>query len=597
MAALIRATDWSATPLGPIERWPERLRIAVEVCLDSAQPTFVWWGPQLAQIYNDAALAIMGLKHPEALGRPGRQTWSDIWPTIGPFIEQVASSGKPVRGDDVLMHPDRGQQPQEAWFTVSYSALRQADGQIAGVLIAAVETTARMRADRDFRALFAASPTPFLALAPDAPRFTILEINDAFLQVAMRRREQLIGAALFEAFPDNPNDPFASGASNVQASLERVIASRRPDTMPVQKYDVARPDGVFEERFWSSINTPLIDAAGNLSAIIHHVEDVTERHRAGQALRESEARHAFLLRLADTLKPLDDAIDLQTKACRLLGEQLRVAQVGFGEIDEGQAHTVVHRDWSDGRLPSVVGTWRMADFGEAFVQTVRAGLTYVLSDAAVDTRTSAPEVGAAYASIAVRAALVVPLVKHGRLVALLFVNHLEPRAWSAAEIELVEQTCARLWAEVERARAEAALRASEERYRLLAENLTAGAFGWDLASDTVALPRRAREVFGFDQNEPVHAEVMLGRIHPHDLPAVRAGIEAALDPAGRGECRIDYRVAQSDGSIRWVQSIGQVRFEPLANGERRAVHMDGVIWDVTDYRQLVEALRQASTLR
>ncbi|HZH78751.1 MAG TPA: hypothetical protein VEY88_22165, partial [Archangium sp.] len=109
----------------------------------------------------------------------------------------------------------------------------------------------------DFKLLFEQSPGVLLVLAPDAA-FTILAMTDVRVRVTHRRREDVIGRGLFEAFPDNPKDPHATGARNLRASLERVLATRAPDTMPVQKYDIALPEsegGDFEERYWSPTNT------------------------------------------------------------------------------------------------------------------------------------------------------------------------------------------------------------------------------------------------------------------------------------------------------------------------------------------------------
>lgn len=146
------------------------------------------------------------------------------------------------------------------------------------------------RAALDYEALFAAAPTPMLVLAPDVPRFTILAANDAYLAATMRTRGDLVGRGVFEAMPDNPDDPGANGSANLRGSIERAIASKRTDAMPLQKYDVADPSGRFEARWWDPVNSPILDEAGGVSAIIHRVEDVTARISAELALRESEAR-------------------------------------------------------------------------------------------------------------------------------------------------------------------------------------------------------------------------------------------------------------------------------------------------------------------
>lgn len=124
-----------------------------------------------------------------------------------------------------------------------------------------------------FHALFESLPGLYLVLKPD---FTISAVSDAYLKATMTQRTEILGRGIFDVFPDNPNDRDADGASNLRASLNRVLRSATTETMAIQKYDVRRPDGIFEERYWSPINSPVVDADGHLEYIIHRVEDVTE---------------------------------------------------------------------------------------------------------------------------------------------------------------------------------------------------------------------------------------------------------------------------------------------------------------------------------
>lgn len=137
--------------------------------------------------------------------------------------------------------------------------------------------------------IFRATPTPFLVLAPDSPRFTILEANDAYLAATMRRREELIGRSAFDAFPNNPQNS-ATGAPQLRVSLERVLATKQSDQLVAQRYDIPLPDGRFEERWWDSTNTAVLDEAGEVVAILHHARDVTEQQRIRARLREQTER-------------------------------------------------------------------------------------------------------------------------------------------------------------------------------------------------------------------------------------------------------------------------------------------------------------------
>ena len=151
------------------------------------------------------------------------------------------------------------------------------------------DSTLKTVSEPDFRALFAVLPVPLLVLASD---FTIVAVNEHYLQATQTERAAIVGRGMFEVFPDNPADPAATGVANLRASLERVLRTGEPDTMAVQKYDirVPSPDGVtFEERYWSPVNSPLAGADGRVTHILHRVEDVTEfsRSLARQARMES----------------------------------------------------------------------------------------------------------------------------------------------------------------------------------------------------------------------------------------------------------------------------------------------------------------------
>jgi len=140
---------------------------------------------------------------------------------------------------------------------------------------AASEELRRSRAR--VQSLFESLPGLYLVLTPD---FVIVAVSDAYLKATMTTREGIMGRGIFEVFPDNPDDPGATGESNLRASLSRVRQLGAADTMAIQKYDVRRPDGTFEERYWSPINSPVLGPARQVEFIVHRVEDVTDYMRA-----------------------------------------------------------------------------------------------------------------------------------------------------------------------------------------------------------------------------------------------------------------------------------------------------------------------------
>ena len=143
-----------------------------------------------------------------------------------------------------------------------------------------------LRTPPDFRVLFESAPGLYLVL--DAG-LIIVAVSDAYARATLTRREDILGRGMFDIFPDNPDDPATEGVRNLRASLQRVLHTLAPDAMPVQKYDIRRPveeGGGFEVRYWSPLNSPVLDSAGKLAWIIHRVEDVTEFMRLRQAGEE-----------------------------------------------------------------------------------------------------------------------------------------------------------------------------------------------------------------------------------------------------------------------------------------------------------------------
>jgi PAS domain S-box-containing protein len=153
LARLARGLDWSATPLGPPEGWSASLRGAVRLILGSRYPMFVWWGPSFIQIYNDAYAPILGQRHPQALGRPAPEVWSDVWSVVGPQAEGVLRDGQSTWNDRVLLVMQRKGYTEEAYFTFSYSPAYDDDGSVGGLFCAVTEETDRLIGERRLECL------------------------------------------------------------------------------------------------------------------------------------------------------------------------------------------------------------------------------------------------------------------------------------------------------------------------------------------------------------------------------------------------------------------------------------------------------------
>ena len=153
MGALIRSLDWSKTAIGPVETWPQSLRTAVSICLNSRFPILIWWGPEFVKIYNDAYRQVIGSKHPRSMGARGRDVWPEIWDIIGPMLEGVLREGNATWSDDQLLMLERNGYPEECYFTFAYSPIRDESGGVGGVFSAITETTERVLSERRLHAL------------------------------------------------------------------------------------------------------------------------------------------------------------------------------------------------------------------------------------------------------------------------------------------------------------------------------------------------------------------------------------------------------------------------------------------------------------
>jgi len=153
MGALMRATDWSRTPLGPTETWPASLRTMVGVVLASRFPMLMGWGPDLLHLYNDASRAILRDKHPWALAAPAARVWAEMWDVVGPLARGVLAGGASTWSEDHRLLIQRDGQPTEAYFTFSFSAVPDDHGGVGGVLNAVRESTDTVQAERHQRVL------------------------------------------------------------------------------------------------------------------------------------------------------------------------------------------------------------------------------------------------------------------------------------------------------------------------------------------------------------------------------------------------------------------------------------------------------------
>ena len=302
--ALMRAHDWSDSPLGPPERWPQSLRTVVSLLLQSQFPMFVAWGPDLGFLYNDPYAEILGAKHPRALGRRFYDIWSEIWPDISPLID-AAMAGHATYHEDLPLLMNRKGYDEQTWFTFSYSPVRDESGTVAGIFCACTETTQKVLVERAMRESEARlrelnetlEHRVTEAIAERNILADIVERTNAFVQVmdldyrwlAVNRAaadefERIfgtrprVGLRVFDLLVDQPDNQAA-----VTAVWSRALAGE--EFTAIEEFgDPSRDRRFYEMRF----NT-LRDRNGNRIGAYQFVYDVTERLHDQERLRHAEA--------------------------------------------------------------------------------------------------------------------------------------------------------------------------------------------------------------------------------------------------------------------------------------------------------------------
>lgn len=317
--------------------------------------------------------------------------------------------------------------------------------------------------------------------------------------------------------------------------------------------------------------------------------DVTERKRTEEVMRESEKRQAFLLKLSDALRPLADTAEITGMATRVLGEWLSASRAYYAEWPRGENYAEVTRDYAEPGLPSLAGRYPIDVFRSAY-DRMSQGRTWIVADAAADTVMDAAE-REYYLNAGVTAWIDVPLIKRGQVEAALCIVQDTPRHWTETEIMLVEEAAERCWAAVERARAEAALRESEEHLRQFSEASTnllwtrnAETLQWELLSPAF------EDIYGISREEALAGD-NYRTWQDFIVPEDRAHALAEIARVRAGErVTFEYRIRRpSDGGVRWLRNSDF----PILDSSGRVARIGGIGQDVTLIKQVQQALSES----
>jgi signal transduction histidine kinase len=327
--------DWSATPLGPIDTWPQSLRTAAGMVIRQGIAQNLCWGPDLIQIYNDSYRLLMGRKHPAGLGRSVLWSWAEIRHEIEPLFERVWQ-GETVYFEDLLLRVERGGEPEDAYFTFSYSPVVIETGSVGGVLINSFETMQQVQArtlqrERDalleeleverarLEYVFKQAPA-FLAVLR-GPQHVFQLVNDAYYQLIGHR--EVVGKPVRLALPEVVDQGFITLLDSVLETGEPFLARELPVVL------ARRAGHAPEERFVDLTYITMLEADGTRSGVIAHGTDVTAqvlaRREVERLLAESERQRGA----AEAARAEAESARIDAEAARVEAETANRAKSDF----------------------------------------------------------------------------------------------------------------------------------------------------------------------------------------------------------------------------------------------------------------------------
>ena len=282
--------------------------------------------------------------------------------------------------------------------------------------------------------------------------------NDGYSVFAAQNHPRLLGSPVRIGWPEvadfNDNVMRVGLAGGTLAYKDHVLRLNRT--------------GRFEDVWLDLDYSPVYDDDGLPAGVLAVVIETTEAVKATNALRASEARLRFLDRLGKETATSPDADEILRVTTRMVGEQLGVSICAYAGMDSDQDGFTIRGDWFTPGSQSIVGHYRLSDFGELAVTNLRAGRPLVIND----NRTEIPpEAAATFQAIGIGATICVPLVKDGRLTALMAIHHRGPHRWTSEELSTIREVTDRSWAHIERVGIDAELRATAERLSELNETL------------------------------------------------------------------------------------------------------------------------------
>lgn len=425
-----------------------------------------------------------------------------------------------------------------------------------------------------------------VAFALQAAGLGIWEINPTTNQVRWDERCQAL-----VSLQQTDTIPFQEAIQYIHPDdLDHVLAAiERTTTFPSDEHfdQTYRTLGADNGKlrwvhFWGQAQfTP----TGELLRFSGIAQEVTQHVLAQQALTQQQAQQRFLLQLADVLRPLNDPGIIYYQTACLVGHYLGANRVGYAE-DQGDENTIVVRQNYVHGVADLQGTYQYADYGP-LLDEFRAGRTVARSDIAHDP-TLTPAQKDAHQRLQLGATLNKPLLKDGRLVAVLFIHFQQAHAWSADELNLLEQVAGQVVVTVERAQAEAALRQSEQRFQRMANSVPQAIWVTDAQGNAEFLNQWWVNYSGVPFEPATAWQIAADILHPEDGPRLVAAFRQAMQTGTPFE--VEQRNRSASGEYRWFLNKGEPYHDPQTG---QITQWIGISIDIDDRKRAEQALQES----
>ena len=522
---------------------------------------------------NSRYAEILGVRHDDVVGLSTEAVShpDDVEPTRRALDQALNEGGAQL--EKRYIRPDGSM----VWVVVSIRALTGPGHTVEGFIAVVVDISgakaaeaALRESEARFRLMADTAPSPvWLTNADGEVEF----VNAALAAFYGRPASDILGHIWRESI--HPDD--VEGVSAIQAE-------RRPSHLSYAfEARFRRADGAW--RWMRVAVNPRFDADDMFKGYVGMSFDVTDTREAIELIGRQERRQSFLLALTDSLRDLTSPDEIMSRVERTLGTELGAQRVGYGEVDQERQLVSMSRDWT-ADVVSAQGRFSLEDLGAELISDLSAGHAVRINDVRSDPRTQ--DALELFDRLETRALMRAPLIRGGRLRAFLYVHDSRIREWTDDELELLQEVAGRTWAEIERTRAEAEVRESEERFRAIAD--TAPVLIWVTQQDrTRAFVNQAYVAYHGGSYEEARLLDWRAIIHPDDQDRVLA--DSLAGEATGQPFSMEARYQRHDGEYRWLKSFSRPRFG--ANGE--VLGFVGVAFDVTDIREAQARLLESET--